>query len=264
MKTPRILGPVILFALVVAAASASAGPVLNHPIPTGPIQPATGMAPTPGTPVALNWSSRINMGLPIDCARSPEPTQVIVYQDSDFKGKCAVWTLGFYPRPEELGVADDSISSFKVGRDVRLRAYHGDLFTSGHATFAGPMQMPRVTSDWNDSISSARVEPASRSQDCNDLKDGEVGLYTQTNFSGDCVVLTEGSYGNASMMGLANDSVSSIDNHANKTIYGFFDGDFKTWGLKLGPRAKAPQLESGAHWWLKGINDNMTSMFVGD
>jgi hypothetical protein len=79
-------------------------------------------------------------------------------------------------------------------------------------------------------------------------------------------VLPEGAYGNAAMMGIANDSVSSIDSRSSKTVYGFFDGDFDKWGLKLPSHGKSAQLEVGGTVYLvlstKGINDNMTSMFI--
>src|SRR3954447_14937547 len=49
----------------------------------------------------------------------PGANEVAFFQDSGFGGKCAIRGLGDYPHSVDTGLANDSISSIKVGASVQ-------------------------------------------------------------------------------------------------------------------------------------------------
>jgi hypothetical protein len=105
------------------------------------------------------------------CPDSPGPDQVIVYQHRGFGGKCAILGIGRYPKPSYFApVGNDSISSLKVGSDVRVHLFENHNFggqvalyeagSSHDAAFpsADPFSLGRNV---NDTVSSIIVQQAS-------------------------------------------------------------------------------------------------------
>jgi hypothetical protein len=79
-----------------------------------------------------------------------------------------------------------------------------------------------------------RVEPANRSEVCNDLQDGEFAVFRDSNFQGDCVVLPgDGQFENADVMGIANDSISSVKNDSSLWFQGYGDVNFQFGGTAV-------------------------------
>lgn len=114
----------------------------------------------------------------------------------------------------------------KVGSAVRLRVFEDTGYRGDWVVF-GPRTRDAGIGNLHDAISSARVEPANRSQTCDDLKNGEIALYAHPQFRGDCVVLAgKGSYASADAMGIGNDTISSIRNNSKREIRGFRDTSF--------------------------------------
>ena len=80
---------------------------------------------------------------------------------------------------------------------------------------------------FNDKISSMRIEPANRSQTCDDTREGEIALFQHQYLAGDCVVLPGNqSYANPETMGIHNDSISSILNNSPRRLISYWDADF--------------------------------------
>ena len=139
----------------------------------------------------------------------PGPGQVAFFEDIGFGAKCVVKGIGNYPTSSHLGIANDSISSIKLGSGAQVLVcsdawYEGqcELFT---ATAARLSDHPIG----NDSISSAKVQPRGASITCEPQAD-QVAFFHDDNFSGPCEVRVAGEYRHSEEIGLSNDSISSV------------------------------------------------------
>ena len=184
---------------------------------------------SPGAPPqGTGWPHTVLTGTRTNCARDPGPNEVMVYRDSSFAGACAVLTAGFYPHAENLLVGNDSISSIKVGSGVRARVFKDQVYAGAWNIYAPGSRDGGLGSGWNDEISSMRIEPANRSEQCSDVMEEEIAVFRDSSMRGDCVVLPgAGQWENAEAMGIANDSISSVVNKSSHTFYGYGDSNFQ-------------------------------------
>jgi len=60
----------------------------------------------------------------------PSRNQVAVFEHINYKGACAVLGVGFYADSSRIGVANDTISSVLVGRNVAIVGYKNNGFDS--------------------------------------------------------------------------------------------------------------------------------------
>lgn len=136
---------------------------------------------------------------------------ITVYYDGDYRGASHRLYEGEY-RADELGVGNDKISSIRVPRGVKAIVYSDNDFRGKSKTIDG--NEASLSSDWNDKISSIRVE---RSYNNNNHSSNHhssnsrdmVTLYVDSNYRGNNQQFGDGSY-NASDIGLPNDAISSI------------------------------------------------------
>jgi hypothetical protein len=154
----------------------------------------------------------------------PGPFEVFIFDDAIDPnrrlngGNCTVLTPGLYPHDTNMGIRNDSMSAIKVGPNVRARVFYD-------GTYGGqPQLFPKNSSTldfvkifWNDVASSMRVELANRDVNCQDVRSGEIALFTEVNFQGDCVILPvhsdDGSlneFATPESMGIANDTTRSM------------------------------------------------------
>jgi hypothetical protein len=147
---------------------------------------------------------------------SPPANEVYVYANTNFGGACAGLSIGFYQMAGNFvtgfGLADNTISSMKVGTAARARVFNGSGFTSNWTHIGAGQSLATMPSGWDNAISSIRVENAARSTVCSDLVQGEFALFREASFTGDCVVLRYGyRYLDQGQTGIANDSVTSVN-----------------------------------------------------
>ena len=264
-------------ALPTAGASAPPAPATTARGVTGAaggisVLPGGTIAPEPGTPVPppLGWPHRVLFGSNAGCNRNPFPLEVIVYEDPNFTGRCAVLQPGFYPNENQLMVRNDSITSIKVGQLVRARAFRNGEYGGGFTDFGPSSSTGRVVSDWNDTISSLRVEPAARHPNCDDVVEGEIAFYGDPNFGGDCVVLPgdgSTSYATAAQLGIANDSISSIWNNTRNALVAFDNISFLgIHGIDVPAHTKVAELSKDGRQYLilttSGMNDAISSAIM--
>jgi len=140
----------------------------------------------------------------------PLPEQVAFFQDVRFGGKCVVRGLGSYPTSAKLGMANDSISSIKVGSAVQV-------LVCRDAGYEGRCELFRRSDDrlgdnaiGNDTISSAKVQLRGTSLNCEPRAD-QVAFFHDAGFGGPCEVHSIGEYRNSEEIGLSNDSISSVE-----------------------------------------------------
>lgn len=197
----------------------------------------------PTSPVPTQEDATIVRTAAADCSSDPDGKPdaytVWVYKDAPFKGQCKILLPGFYPHPNNLGIGNDSMSAIKLGAGVRARLFE-------HAGYRGA-SIPVTTEvsylgniGWNDAVSSLRVELSNRSQTCSDVKSGEMALFVDAYYRGDCVVLPvkiwsglPRTYANPEAMGIANDSISSIKYRSDFNRTAFF------WDANLDPNNAA-------------------------
>ncbi|MGB9591519.1 MAG: hypothetical protein ACPL1K_03270, partial [Candidatus Kryptoniota bacterium] len=81
-----------------------------------------------------------------------------LFVDSNYSGQCVVKNVGEYPDPGSIGLPNDSISSIKVGTNVKATLCEHDNFRGVCETFTGDDPDLSNNSIGNDRVSSARVE----------------------------------------------------------------------------------------------------------
>lgn len=102
------------------------------------------------------YSSQGNNPPPSQC--NPNSDQVALYEHANYGGACVVKGVGNYPNPGSLGIANDSISSVKVGGNVKLTLCRDDNYIGTCETFLGDDSDLSNNSIGNDQASSAKVE----------------------------------------------------------------------------------------------------------
>jgi hypothetical protein len=105
------------------------------------------------TSVAIVLTSML--GAPMAWAACPDPgaTQITIYKDSNYRGDCKVLNIGNYPNPSSFGLANDAISSLKVGTSVRAVLFKDSnygseqsLYESGSYTVVGRNENDQTSS----------------------------------------------------------------------------------------------------------------------
>jgi hypothetical protein len=255
LRTPV---PFLCVALSLVSVAAAAQP-LRRPIPVAPHK----LVGAPPPPAAKGWPHDILSANATTCARTPGPNEVIVYKDPNFGGACSVLTPGFYPYGTNLGVGNDAIRSIKVGSAVRARAFLDMGYAGAWTQYPPGNALGTLGPAWDHQISSMRVEPGNRSAICNDLQEGEVALFEGWSGAGDCVVLpAQGGYPSADAMGIANDTISSVNNNSSSRIVLFWDQNYGREGTpQIPPHTFTKWLpESSA--MLVTIDNNCSSLQV--
>lgn len=253
---------VVLVGLAMVASPASAGKFPKPEIPKDlpravevqPVDPAPQPQPEP-----KGWPNKILTASEGNCAREPGPQEVIVYRDPNFTGRCSVLRPGFYPTADNFVIGNDAITAIKVGTQVRARVFKDPVYSGSWAVYP-PETRAGGIGGFNDKISSIRVEPAGRSVNCDDLREGEFALFEHPRLAGDCVVLPGvGSYPNADNMGIRNDGISSIHNNSGLRLQVFWHPDLSLMSFEVAPHSKVESMSTGG-WFTTGINDNISSV----
>jgi hypothetical protein len=95
---------------------------------------------------------------PSICQGRPSPDQVMFFMHFDFQPPCVVKTVGRYDTAEQIGLPNDSISSLRVGSNVRaVLCMHGGQTGTCEAFYADDANLSNNTIG-NDQVTSARVE----------------------------------------------------------------------------------------------------------
>lgn len=90
---------------------------------------------------------------------NPDANQVALFVDANYSGQCVVKGIGQYSNPSSIGLPNDSISSVKVGGNVKAILCEHDNYQGTCETFTGDDANLTDNSIGNDRVSSAKVEP---------------------------------------------------------------------------------------------------------
>lgn len=96
--------------------------------------------------------------LPSSCSGRPGPNEVVFFMHFDYQPPCVVKGIGRYDTAEQIGLPNDSISSIRVGGNVRavLCMHGGSTGTCETFTFDDPNLSDNAIG--NDEVTSARIE----------------------------------------------------------------------------------------------------------
>lgn len=185
-----------------------------------------------------------------DANSLPGPEEALIYRHSNYRGDYRILSVGNYPNSTSFSLPNDSVSSLKVGENVRIDLFWEAWFYMHYldwiTTLEGPNKgdadynphdpihwrgLPYLSrrraparvaaTTWNDQTASIRVQ----------RKDhlwmypgpGQVVLFTEANFNVPCnpvlrqfgvscdhIMKDVGEYPTTAEVGLQNDSISSI------------------------------------------------------
>ncbi len=154
--------------------------------------------------VANAWIIAYENPPPPTC--NPNADQIALFVDPNYGGQCVVKGVGDYPNPAAIGLPNDSISSLRVGSNVRAMLCRDDDYGGGCETFSGDDPDLGDNSIGDNQVSSVRVEW----RGCSPNAD-QVALYADPNYGGSCVTLDIGNYPNPGYFGpVGNDNVESL------------------------------------------------------
>lgn len=155
----------------------------------------------------------------------------LVCTETNFGGSCYTLSRDIPNDPNpwtcydgEWGWPRNKIKSAIIGKDVHLSLFWYILNTSDNSP-------PKVLTpgyystlgSWNGQSAAARlVDRARAEKNCLDVRDGELALFTDSNYSGDCVTLSGAvglsQYNRAYSMCFRNDTASSAKNRTGGTV----------------------------------------------
>jgi hypothetical protein len=193
----------------------------------GRCQTITGnIADLTGQPIGNDQISSLKvqaLGTAANCM--PAPTQAAFYVDANFAGACVVKDPGQYYDALAIGLANDSISSVRVGAKAQAYVCRDDYYGGQCQMITANQANLSNQPVGNDQISSLKVQARG---DANKCLPGpsQVSFFVDVNFAGPCVVLEAGDYPNAAAVGLPNDSISSIKVGANVQAFVCQDDNF--------------------------------------
>ncbi len=161
---------------------------------------------------------------PVKLGCFPKANQVSVFQHSNFRGICSILPIDEYASSKHIRMADNSISSIRVGKNVQIEVCENYEKRLSGGISGGPqlcqiftrsIRNLKNTRIGNDVISYAEVKLKGSTLNPNKTacapKKDQVTIYQHANFKGNCRILGVGSYENSNRMNFKNDSVSSIE-----------------------------------------------------
>jgi hypothetical protein len=94
----------------------------------------------------------------LTCGGRPGPNQVLLFMHFDYQAPCVMKTIGRYDTAEQIGLPNDSISSLRVGSNVRaVLCMHGGQTGTCETFYADDNNLSN-NAIGNDQVTSARVE----------------------------------------------------------------------------------------------------------
>jgi hypothetical protein len=257
MNTSKLRAPSLLAAvsIVLVGVVAHAGVPVGRSLPRGPVKVGPiSVGPNNAPPPVLGWPHARSSAVGTPC-HAAGPNEVVITVPN---GACLSLAPGFYVTLNDV-THTWLVSQISVGSAVRARSFFLENFSQqmDHAFIMYQPGTNVLPTDDAQTIRSMRVEPAARSMVCNDLRAGEIALFEGWDGAGDCVVLPVGQYASTDEMGIANDSISGVNNKTNVNAILFWNASFNKQGAVINPGVYLPRLPQGGHF--SDTIDNQTS-----
>ncbi len=155
---------------------------------------------------------------------SPNSDQIGLYSDENYCGTAKILGVGEYSSPGNMGFPNDSLSSIKVGSNVRAQLCKDDNYAGGCEDFNGDDSRLGDNGIGDNSVSSVKVI---RKNNCSPNGD-QVAFFTDANYGGNCVVRGIGNYPDPGSMGIPNDSLSSVRVGGNVRLSLYGDSNYQS------------------------------------
>jgi hypothetical protein len=242
MITSKLRASSLLAALSIAlfGVAAHAGGPAGRKLPSGPVTIGQ-------SNVVLGWPHDPKNATPLAACRAAGPNEVVIQAAN---GVCFSLAPGFYSTVNYVSNTW-AVLNISVGSGVRARAFFLEHYSQDQdhpfIIYAPTINLPLNTAAQT-TIRSMRVEPANRSMTCNDVVPGEIALFEGWDGGGDCVVLPVGPYPNADAMGIANDSISGVNNQTSVKATLFWNANFDKQGAVIAGHTNLPRLPQGGHF----------------
>ena len=149
---------------------------------------------------SANWSIRKFRIEPGGGSCSPNADQIALYVDANYGGSCIVKGIGEYPNPSSIGISNDSVSSIKVGSNVKAYLCRDDNYGGTCDTLTSDDPNLGDNGIGDNQLSSGKVQTKTSGN--------PVVLYQDPNYSGASCGLSGESWQNFCTG--QNDSYSSI------------------------------------------------------
>jgi hypothetical protein len=157
-----------------------------------------------------------------DCV--PGADQVGLFMHTAFLSPCVVKDMGEYENSEEIGLANDSASSVRVGDNVQVQLCQDTRFRGNCKTLeANQSNLGNIDGVDHDAVSSLKVQPRGF-RPCLPTAD-QVSFYMHSGFLEPCEAKGVGDYANASELDI--EDISSIRVGANVQACVCPDDDFR-------------------------------------
>ncbi|MGY8787201.1 MAG: beta/gamma crystallin-related protein, partial [Fidelibacterota bacterium] len=127
---------------------------------------------------------------------------IVVFDNSDFRGKSSSLDIGEYNDIGKVTGLNDKISSIKINKGFQVIVFENGGFEGKKVVLTG--DQPNLGKlDWNDKISSIKVDKYN--------KDSDAAIaYGDGDYKGKLLPLAVGEYNNLSKLTWLNDKISSI------------------------------------------------------
>jgi hypothetical protein len=155
-----------------------------------------------------------------------KPGQAAFFQHGKYKGVCVVRKVGRYSNSAQMGIANDKISSIKLGQGTQVKLCN-------HNNFKGACEVYTKNTPglgrMNDKTSSAIIEKIAPTKGTSvrcKPNAYQIAVYEHANYKGACAVLGVGNYRNSNAIGVVNDTISSVLVGKNVAIVDYKDTGF--------------------------------------
>jgi hypothetical protein len=140
---------------------------------------------------------------------SPSASQVALFTGANYSGNCALKDVGDYRNPDATGLPNDSITSVKVGSNIKVQLCRDNDLSNTCEWLESDDSDLSNNSVGAAQVSSVKVETKPATTGCVPGLE-EVSLFQDANYGGLCVTKRAGDFNNSSAIGLSNDSISSV------------------------------------------------------
>lgn len=159
----------------------------------------------------------IGQETPANC--TPGVNQVSFFTGRNYSGQCVTLPIGNYTDSPSIGLANDSISSVKLGSGARVGLFENEAY-GGNAQWLNASDPDLTDVGFDNTTSSVQVGKT--------CVPGafQVALFSGKNYTGQCSVVSMGSYPTASSGGMPNDALQSLQVGPDASIKVFWDENF--------------------------------------
>lgn len=144
----------------------------------------------------------------VEAACIPKAKEVVLFEHINYGGKCTKLKIGRYPTPALMHMADNSVTSLKVGTAVRAVLFRDVDYGGMSAAFTTNIPNLNAEPIGHDNLSSLRVEMRPKTGCV--PRGNEIAVFEHENYGGECMLHNVGNFSDPLEIGLPDDFISSV------------------------------------------------------